>query len=148
MGYTHYYSSVRLTSELASAAAKIAAVTPVALRGWDGTGAPVITPDLISFNGDGATGDDCETFLLTPNPEHPYQGCKTNLRPYDTVVVAILVAAFAQEQTGIDSDGDWDDWQEGIALYEAAVAPLAPTVKDALFMQLSGIHPDTAVAPW
>ena len=57
-----------------------------------------------------------------PEPRAPLPGCKTNLRPYDAVVVAILVAAFAQEQTGIDSDGDWDDWQEGIALYEAAVA--------------------------
>ena len=38
MGYTHYFTNVRATAELARLPRDPAA-SPVALRGWDGTGA-------------------------------------------------------------------------------------------------------------
>ncbi len=56
--------------------------------------------------------------------------CKTTHKPYDTLVVAMLLAAKASygDSIQIDSDGEFDSgWQEGRALYLAATEPRSTT---------------------
>ena len=76
---------------------------------------PVITPDVLSFNG--ITPDDYETFSLSRKKED-FNFCKTQHRPYDKVIVAILMLA-EQCFDGFSwsSDGDAEDHKEGKELW-------------------------------
>ena len=76
---------------------------------------PVITPDVLSFNG--ITPDDYETFSLSRKKED-FNFCKTQHRPYDKVIVAILMLA-EQCFCGFSwsSDGDAEDHKEGKELW-------------------------------
>ena len=85
---------------------------------------PEVTGEGIWLNGIGEDG--LETFVLTCDPagdltdwhaqEAAEQGywwdfCKTNWRPYDLEVCAILIRAHAHLPEGFvfESDGDWED---------------------------------------
>jgi len=61
---------------------------------------PEITKDCICLNGDESKGEDFETMHIAPNGVGEY--CKTAMKPYDEVVVAILIAG--------KSLGILDDW--------------------------------------
>ncbi|KAH8743450.1 hypothetical protein F5883DRAFT_592977 [Diaporthe sp. PMI_573] len=78
------------------------------------------TPDFkdrIELNGLGDDGR--EPFQFT---YHDSEGqCKTDRKPYDVVVCAILLRAkhLAPNAINIRSDGDWDDWSEAAAMVSA-----------------------------
>jgi hypothetical protein len=91
-----------------------------------------------------------ETFVLKRDSLTP-QYCKTERKPYDTVVVACLVAAqvIALEagfSLKLSSDGDEDDWRDGFALFEATfpgwIARHKIYVGEILFHQASIYQPD------
>jgi hypothetical protein len=109
--------------------------------GYDGTGVPLITDNLVAFNGDANQYSphgiemSHQGFWLSREYSHPsidgqrwankrgwpYAFCKTARKPYDLLVVAGLVrlAYHFPEATEISSDGsDPDDWKYGLALVE------------------------------
>lgn len=126
MGYTHYFAGLQPTQELADQANKIVEAFDGAIASGFGHGEPTITADLISLNGSAILDEDYETFQIEAG-KGGFNFTKTARRPYDAVVTAILVAAIVIEgsdATSIHSDGDFEEWSEGIDLYENAVRPL------------------------
>ena len=140
MGYTHHFSELVADEALAEDTRTIIEAAErlgIAVRGGDGTGEPIVTPQLIALNGDAEEGLDHETFYLSdrPRPFGCMNFCKTVRKPYDAVVVAILIDAVVTERQGwesIGSDGTWQDWStpqneglpSGLALYEEAFGRL------------------------
>ena len=124
MGYTHYFRNVRMTPELADLAKVIIALSDVTICGGTGYGAPEISDNIIYLNGDAEKGEDYETFSLNNNAEDDlFPFCKTGHRPYDKVVTAILTAAVYLRVPGyntISSDGNINDWKNGIKLFKKA----------------------------
>lgn len=91
-----------------------AGLEPVALRGPDGTGSPVISPVTVAFNGDVRRRGAADPFLFpqcaddTVESGHIVEGrCDTALLPYDlSVCSALLVAKYHLGHAMIlDSDG-------------------------------------------
>jgi hypothetical protein len=137
MGYTHYWTLNRslTTDEWSAITADATAILALAqTRGivlWyqddEPDTEPVVSGEHIWFNG--PTEDGHETFVLSPLHERDgFNFCKTARKPYDTAVIAILCAAKARAPDAIElsSDGELDDWQEGIRLAAEAVPDLAP----------------------
>lgn len=121
MGYTHYW---RINSKLDSDkfkqfsldCKKIAEESNVPLS--DGlakkNSKPEFSEKRIWFNG--VDEDSHETFLI--DPQHiGFEFCKTNMKPYDKVVVACLICFEHYSDVSVSSDGDGEDWREGIELY-------------------------------
>ena len=74
---------------------------------------PVCEGEMIQFNGPDDEGH--ETFILNQNGGRDF--CKTARKPYDIAVVAILCLAHHQDNSfEPGSDGDAEDWEEGLAL--------------------------------
>lgn len=75
------------------------------------------TASAIFINGVSAGAH--EDFVIT-SEDVGYGFCKTNEKPYDTVVTAILIHAKAifGDEILITSDGAWHDWDSGRLLYE------------------------------
>lgn len=122
MGYTHYWTAPSQRDDqwkkltiLARMICRIAQDDMgIALsEDYDVNRIPVINDEEIRFNGYGDEGH--ETFMFEPNGEWTF--CKTAMKPYDTVVVAILYGA-QQLIPGFEwsSDGDPEDHQAGIKL--------------------------------
>jgi hypothetical protein len=122
MGYTHYWNDkYRITEPLVddvNAIIKQAQEDGIIIRGYDGTGDPIVTTDLISFNGDADNGLDYETAYFKNDFEES-QFCKTGgVAPYDAVVCAVLLRIrHYNEKFAIGSDGDWREWKNGRELY-------------------------------
>lgn len=132
MGYTHYWRHADIDAatfdRLAADAKSLAELSGVAIRGWDGERDADWTDGEISINGDAGKGEDFETFQFGPDV-CTFEFCKTGERPYDIVVTAILLRAYALLPDGdmsISSDGDWSDWQAGRDLYFEAFDEYAP----------------------
>ncbi|NMC04201.1 MAG: hypothetical protein GYA24_03270 [Candidatus Lokiarchaeota archaeon] len=155
MGYTHYWTihqrfSDQAFAALASMARRLHdnlppasrssgayyAEEPLVIRGWDGTGFPEFSSARISFNGDagravedeyfGQIGLDHETFSMRP-ADAGFQCCKTERKPYDLLVQAVMLAAkhVGGEHITISSDGAPEDWAEAIAFFRR-VFPRVP----------------------
>jgi len=151
MGYTHYWTQPRdLTPEemgdIGASVRKIIATAtdgrkvldgyrgtpgvPLQIAGGDGEGPPQITKEVISINGKGPDLDH-EAFYLPAKRELPYDGadpsrlgwafCKTARKPYDIVVTACLTYLAAAYDFEVGSDGDVDDWDDGVKLAEEAL---------------------------
>lgn len=120
MGYTHYFSGLQCTEELADFARTAIALSDVAICGPSGSGTAVICKDHILLNGSAERDEDYESFVL---PGYCYNSfCKTARRPYDKVVTAILIDAIVIKAPGWDqicSDGEEVDWAAGggVALF-------------------------------
>ena len=121
MGYTHYWQTPKETysreawTEFCDKVEKLIAASPSPLA--NGVGdietVPVFTDDELLLNG---VGDNShETLYLLFNDER-WQFCKTQGKPYDVVVTAILLLAQKTLGYRVSSDGGVDDWQEGINL--------------------------------
>lgn len=85
-------------------------------RGTASFGDAGVVPSIY-FNGVGSQGH--EPFDFPGAPEFAFT--KTVYKPYDEVVTAALIVArdhFPPEVLGIHSDGQWDEWAKGAALYE------------------------------
>lgn len=117
MGYTHYWDIVPHDPEgwealqvLARRIVRTAVARGIKISYEEGDErAPEINAKRIRLNG---FDEGHETFLLRPS----YSGfCKTNQKPYDAVVVAILSTAgqtlpgFGWRSDGENEDGDFDD---------------------------------------
>lgn len=134
MGYTHYFtlkgSVVARFPDLAADAVHLfntATAQGIALAGPLGTGLPDVSDQTIRFNG--AEPRNYETFSLRAS-DTDFNFCKTGPQPYDAVVAALLIRAkhLLGETIEISSDGTWDEWADGRALYEKAFAeaPICP----------------------
>lgn len=155
MGYTHYIDGVKATSELAESAKRIVDVAEaegiVTYGVYDDE--PRIDEHCISIAGDG--GEDLtivDDWLAQRTRSrlsryHSFRFTKTNRRPYDAIVCAILIAAMTQGQDGFSSDGTFHDWVNlgGVSLDERAIAPLTREQVRHLSDILDGelTHPDT-----
>jgi len=75
----------------------------VIVRGEDGSGDPVVTPDVIAFNSDAAAGLDFEPFVVrrimkkefrdrTDEEGRIFRFCKVAGRPYQRIVAPCLAA--------------------------------------------------------
>ncbi|MFE4263387.1 hypothetical protein [Streptomyces sp. NPDC056883] len=137
MGYTHSFAYTSQAEAFrsnwlqlrvdAAAVVDFAKKAGVVLAGPDGTGLPVISEDLIAFNGRGDEG--CEHFRLELSPRRLSQFgpfvwsfTKTAGLPYDMAVTAVLLRAHTlmPEVFAINSNGDWnEDWQEARAIHQA-----------------------------
>jgi hypothetical protein len=85
---------------------------------------PEVSKDLIRFNGLGEDGH--ETFLVLRD-EGGFAFCKTVRKPYDALVVATLALMnhYAPGAWRYKSDGDPEDWEEGLQLAsDAASEPI------------------------
>lgn len=119
MGYTHYLTlktspTAEQFENIRSAIRKLvnaAKAEGIIIRGWDGNGEPELD-ERIAFNGDGASGEDHETFIFRPDMRSFYF-CKTARKPYDLIVTAsYLVIRMYMPDAEISSDGGpkgfWD----------------------------------------
>lgn len=154
MGYTHYFTrdkrnvgSAWMFGRLALDAKKIieqAKSEGIEIGGADGFGSPEFNEAYFAFNGTCVGGLDHETFWWAALPEQPewqtkhfakgnkkndiFDFCKTAHKPYDVVVVAVLIRAKEIYGTLVDisSDGNWEgDWEAGRALYERVFGEVA-----------------------
>lgn len=150
MGYTHYFPGLTATADVIEDARKIIAASPVTICGPDGQGLPILNEaEGIRLNGFEAAGEAYETFHLRGTDEPPYPDmwnfCKTENQPYDVVVTAILIAAAVREPdlaaASVRSDGRWDNWAAGVALFESAVRPLSEDEKIALELDVESMRP-------
>jgi hypothetical protein len=137
MGYTHYwYQDPKLDADKFAAAsldiAKVIEKSEASLAGnmGDAGTTPNIGPEIIALNG--VEDEAHETFMIEPtakkqeweSDEDPkvFSFCKTARKPYDEVVTASL--AVLKHHLGdalrVSSDGDFDEWSEGLALAKAA----------------------------
>lgn len=100
----------------------------------------------IHLNGFDAAGEAHETFRLQGSIEPPYPDmwsfCTTVNKPYDVVVTAILIAAASRSERPLRSDGRWETWAAGVALFETAVRPLTEGEMIALELDVEAIRPE------
>ena len=161
MGYTHYWHrpenlDPRRYTRFREDVAKLLASLPehtgsaggyytdddLIVCGSDGTGDPIITDELVSFNGnapvagDADTGDLSHETFYVPRVYEPqdwqrpdrqgryFDFCKTARKPYDMAVTAALIALhyhFPTPEVEISSDGTAEDWQQGLAFCRATL---------------------------
>jgi hypothetical protein len=166
MGYTHYYERRRDVAAptdaygrwAMDAKAIIAAAEGHGIRiaGWDGgreAAWPEFTEGYVSLNGWG--DESCETFIwhaeVQDNPEwvrpdQPYcYFVKTRQRPYDAVVVALLLRLkhYYGDAVDISSDGSWEEYKYSFD-GESFVDP-GWTLGRALYREVFG---EDAPCPW
>ena len=151
MGYTHYWEyhpekiecteTLRRKFKAASSQVKrfakfIERQDLCKIRGGFGTGKPVINESEIWFNGDASADLDHETFAIRWHEGSKTSPCdwfcKTAHKPYDLLVCFTLLTL--AEKLGnnhvflFSSDGDSEDWQDAIKLYEAFTGKTAPWI--------------------
>ncbi len=140
MGYTHYYQRTLDSNdpELYDKVRKgfIELVKHAELNGitvadafGEKAGAWQADGERIAFNG--YQEESCETFSFEQIvPKQPdwredaktyFSFTKTNYRAYDALVCAtlILIKDVYGSQVEISSDGGWEDWSEGVSLYNS-----------------------------
>ncbi len=141
MGYTHYWTregdftdeewkDVRRDVRMICATAKVGGIV---LRDGMGEGDEPVWQgaehggEELLLNGDGMEGLDHETFWLSQKAPREGEGhlpfCKTARKPYDAVVVAILcyLETVWSGRCRASSDGDEDEWKDGLALARRAL---------------------------
>lgn len=146
MGYTHYFTQRQLcTAEqwenITRAFKEVITIQlvqgdPLPIQEEHNVfNPPVITDREIYFNGIGKHG--YESFVLESlNYEelstYSSNFCKTNNYPYDVAVTVVLILAhhFAPDVWDIRSDGDADDWADGLRIVQQLIpeAKLPPLV--------------------
>lgn len=140
MGYTHYWTQPRaltademaeigdvVTRLIAEADGKTTKTAggyhtnvPLKVRNGLGVDEPEITTAVISFNGDDVGDQGHETFQIAAD-RPGWDFCKTARKPYDVVVTATLAYLAARWDFKVSSDGDPDDWVEGLKLAETVL---------------------------
>ncbi len=133
MGYTHYFKTksdldkTKWDSEFLPAAKKIVAYAknvlgiPIVGGGGDEGTLPRFEEECIYLNG--LEGDGHETMTIQ-RPANEFYFCKTALKPYDAVCVALALLAdelFDEFSWSSDGDGDDDYDYEGRELKKAAL---------------------------
>lgn len=131
------------------------------IAGYDGWRRPTLHVEGhgIAFNGDASTDLDADAFTLTPPlPIAPQARavnvCKTNRKPYDVAVAAVLLrcTVLLPDVFLIRSDGAWDaEWAHGAAQGNGPALPSARNLVGALFGPVPATSPFTVGAfpqPW
>ena len=119
MGYTHYYqlhrelTSAEMSGFLRGAKSIVEQAWDIALDGDD-------TEEYLIINGVG--GESHEDFYFS-RTNLSWNFCKTNQKPYDDVVTALLILAryLFPEAITVKSDGNWTDWKMGRDLFTEAI---------------------------
>jgi hypothetical protein len=141
MGYTYYYRGwITLSEAFIADVQKILENTDISIKGWDGKGDPVISPDEIRLNGDFDNEGKAETFVLVNGVNHR-NFTKTYRLPYGEVVGAILLrASYYSNKFKCRSDGSWDEgeWKRAQALYSRTFGENATKPEE--------VHESTVVA--
>lgn len=117
MGFTRYWASKNIETFPEKFLSEVTAVLEVALEegielaGPFGEGTPVIESGYIGLNGplSSSTGEDLsyESFVIDLSEGNSFNFCKTQCRPYDVVVNAVLeIAAAYDVVVNVSSDGD------------------------------------------
>jgi hypothetical protein len=124
MGYTHYWESYAMTipdeavTVIKALLAKAYADGVVQLE-YDDPRPPVVTAEEIRFNGVGENGH--ETFHFNVHDElrswdgTPFDFCKTARKPYDALVMRVLIVLkyHLQDRLQVRSDGGFtEEWQQ------------------------------------
>jgi len=125
MGYTHYFDQIKPADEqewsnLCDAFRKLMATAllteslPIQ-REEDDSSPPHIDVQYIIFNG---IGDDAHETMVLDRKGMGFQFCKTEHKPYDIAVTALLVLAdhCCPNTWVISSDGAVEDWVDGVLL--------------------------------
>ncbi len=107
----------------------------IILRGPMGDKKPVCNSQRISFNGDAAKGMDHESFTLLSKKMS--DSCKTDRKPYDFAVCAVLILAYnyLPDIVLVTSDGDAYDWDPALNYVRQYILPgaiLPVGIKDTL----------------
>lgn len=95
---------------------------PLKLCGGNGDGEPIFNENMIVFNGDAEHDLDHETFAVFPKKFKDF--CKTNRKPYDLMVCAVLLSMkrhmvnFTYSSDGIRTVGGTKDWEPAKEFYE------------------------------
>lgn len=109
------------------------------LKGSDGVGEPLIEEMRIMFNGNGSIpaegtriGLQHETFALTQFPDIAYSCTKTERKPYDLCVCAMLliVKSIAFDAYSIQSDGERHEWAHARQLAKVVLDKIGLELKD------------------
>jgi hypothetical protein len=122
MGYTHYWNQARPFSpvewgDYMAAARTIirrARAQGIKVAGWHGTGRPQIDEDAVALNG--REPEAFESFRVTSAWDSGRNFCKTGRRPYDAVVVALLIVGARMGVLSWSSDGGDEDHEAGVKL--------------------------------
>ena len=85
------------------------------LAGGDGSGSPEYKKD-ICFNGVADLAHETFALPARANDLEEFDFCKTNRKPYDKVVVACLAILSSVSGIVVSSDGNKEDWLEGLEL--------------------------------
>lgn len=151
MGYTHYFSQNKQPTDEQWQALKekvtrvydvMRTIPAERFRVCDGSGEIPIRQALdlfteqgqsICFNGAAKLEQDHETFYLTQKCNKNFEFCKTARKPYDFLVVAVLILAdyYCPNCYNISSDGSKDDWHpvsEWLAKYLLKAYPLPKNI--------------------
>ena len=115
MGYTHYWEvkekiKTKAFKRIQEKASKIAFISEASVTITTNT-----HPLHLMLVIEGIGSDSHETFYLTPN-KNKFQFCKTNQKPYDEIVVAVLNYAGHHHSFSWWSDGDNFDLEKGVTL--------------------------------
>lgn len=153
MGYTHYFKTKKVSQEkfkelvqtakklhdnlpkFSTSAGGYYTTDPLSIRDGLGEGKPEFSNNMIDFNGNASLDLDHETFRIENKNENSF--CKTARKPYDLLVVAVLIAA--SQITGLtfssdafNQDGSCDDLQDGIDFYNHVCKPKNPITQKTL----------------
>jgi hypothetical protein len=172
MGYCHYWTVPRAHRDYLAAWPMILDDTRriidavrdhgVVIAGYDGWRRPTLHTEGhgIAFNRDASTDLDADPFTVTPplpiTPAHPQplNVCKTNRKPYDVAVTAVLLrcALLLPDVFLIRSDGAWDgEWAHSAARGSGPALPSARDIVGAVFGPVPTTSPFAVQAfplPW
>ena len=96
MGYTRYWKTTenKYDTEVISTINTILEIAKkdfgIILRSGDDSGDPIVNDEYISINGDGYNDLDCDSFIIVNGYADGFDFCKTERKPYDIVVNALL----------------------------------------------------------
>lgn len=141
MGYTHYWTkpkeelkSMQRFVDLSVDAKNICEVAKahgINIRNGYGEDEMVFAEKHFAINGDAKAfsedGRDLAHEGFVWSIEQNDSFCKTNYKPYDCVVTAILIRAKAiyGDSVSVYSDGSWENWEQGCKLYEEVFGEVA-----------------------
>lgn len=120
MGYTHYF---QIHKEIAPTRWSyfIKGANSILSHAWDFDLETELNSEVVVINGKGELGHET-LFISRTNTR--WEFVKTNRKPYDDVVTAILILAryvFDEDSFSLSSDGSWSDWSLGRELFTEAM---------------------------
>ena len=144
MSYAHYWSDNTWREPISATALRVikklsteAFRAGIIQRGHDDPRPPMVTATELRFNGVGGRGH--ETFLFQTDGPDPFGFCKTARKPYDDLVMRILLV-LGSHRPGfeITSDGAFDhEWIEALDWFNQTVG--RAYIQDRIFFEMPGL---------